>query len=85
MTSPVPVTPVPSPDPADAGQGIKKESKYGLAVQFALSILATAAIGYLGHLDLNTLPGWLTGAATLAVTTAIGYLTAYKTKNPVRY
>lgn len=80
MTNQTPPLPT---DPADTGAGLKKESKYGLAVQFALSILATAAIGYLGHLNLSTLPGWLTGAATLAVSTLIGYLTAYKTKNPV--
>lgn len=83
MTNQDPAIPV--TDPADAGQGLKKESKYGLAVQFGFSILATAIIGYLGNLDLSTLPGWLTGAATLAVSTVVGYLTAYRTKNPVRY
>lgn len=70
-----------SGDPADAGNGLKKESKYGLLVQFALSVLATAAIGWLGTLNLSTLPGWLTAAATMAISTAIGFLTAYKTKN----
>lgn len=70
-----------SGDPADAGNGLKKESKYGLAVQFVLSVLATAAIGWLGTLDLSTLPGWLTAAATMAVSTVVGYLVAYKTRN----
>ncbi len=70
------------PDQADLGNGVKRESKRALLVQFVLSIAATAAIGYLGTLDLSTLPGWLTGAATLAVSTAVGYLVAYKTKNP---
>lgn len=68
-------------DQADAGSGVKRESKYGLLVQFVLSVGATAAIGYLGNLDLSTLPGWLSGAGVLAVSTAIGFLTAYKTKN----
>ncbi len=68
-------------DQADAGNGVKKESKYGLLVQFVLSVGATAVIGYLTELDLSTLPGWLAGAATMAVSTAIGFLTAYKTKN----
>jgi len=70
-----------SGDPADNGNGLKKESKYGLAVQFVLSVLATGAIGWLGTLNLSTLPGWATAAATMAVSTVIGYLTAYKTKN----
>lgn len=68
-------------DSADAGNGVKPESRNALLTQFALSVAATAAIGYLGTLNLSTLPGWLTGAATLAVSTAIGFLTAYKTKN----
>jgi tetrahydromethanopterin S-methyltransferase subunit C len=71
-------------DEADAGNGIKRESKYGLAVQFVLSVLATGAIGYLGTLNVSTVPGWATAAVTLAVSTAIGYLTAYKTKNTPR-
>lgn len=70
-----------SGDPADNGSGVKKESKYGLAVQFVLSVLATGAIGYLTTLNLSTVPGWATAAATMAVSTVIGYLTAYKTKN----
>jgi hypothetical protein len=47
-------------DEADAGNGLKKESKYGLAVQFVLSVLATGAIGYLGTLNVSTVPGWAT-------------------------
>lgn len=70
-----------SGDPADNGNGVKKESKYGLLVQFVLSVGATAVIGFLTTLNLSTLPGWLTAAATMAVSTALGWLTAYKTKN----
>lgn len=68
-------------DKADAGNGVKKESKVGLAVQFGLSVLATGAIGWLGTLDMSTLPGWAAGAGVMAVSTAIAWLTAYKTKN----
>jgi hypothetical protein len=71
-------------DEADAGNGVKRESKYGLAVQFVLSVLATGAIGWLGTLDVSTVPGWATSATALAVSTAIGYLAAYKTKNRPR-
>jgi len=70
-----------SGDPADNGQGTKKESKVGLAVQFGLSVLATGAIGWLGDLDLSTLPGWAAGAGVMAVSGLIGYLSAFKTKN----
>lgn len=68
-------------DQADAGNGVKRESKYALLTQFALSVAATGAIGYLQTLNLSTLPGWAAGAATLAVSTAVGFLVAYKTKN----
>lgn len=66
---------------ADNGKGTKKESKVGLAVQFAVSVLLTALIGWLGNLDLSTLPGWALGAGTLAVSTVIGYASAWLTRN----
>lgn len=69
------------PDSADLGSGTKKESRYGLAVQFVLSVLATGAIGWLGTLNMSTLPGWAAGAGVMAVSGLIGWLTAYKTKN----
>ncbi len=69
-------------DQADRGFGVKRESKYALVTQFVLSVGATAAIGFLGQLDLSTVPGWLTGAATLAVSSLVSLLVAYKTKNP---
>ena len=70
-----------SGDPADNGNGVKKESKYALLTNFGLYLAATAAIGWLGTLNLSTLPGWLTGAATAGVSTALAWLVAYKTKN----
>lgn len=68
----------------DGSKSLASESKVGLAVQFALTGLATGAIGYLGNLDLSTLPGWATATATSAVATAIGLLSAYVKRNRVR-
>ena len=68
---------------SDGSGSVARESKFALLTQFALSVLATGAIGWLGTLNLSTLPGWATAAATLAVSTAVGFLTAYVTKNKV--
>lgn len=65
----------------DGSNSLAKESKVGLLVQFVLSVAATGALGWLADLDLSTVPGWLAGAAALAVTTVIGYLTAYVKSN----
>lgn len=73
-------------DQADVGNGTKKESRVGLAVSFVGGTLALAAIGYLTKLDLDSLPGWAAAAGTYAVSTGVGYLTAWKTKNaPAAY
>lgn len=65
----------------DGSKGTKKESKVGVAVTFVTSVVLTGAIGYLGNLDLSTLPGWAAGAGTLAVSSLIGYASAWLTKN----
>lgn len=65
----------------DGSHTLAKESKVGLAVQFVLAVVVTGAIGWLGDLDLSTLPGWAATAGTLAVTTLIGAGTAYLKKN----
>lgn len=70
-----------SGDPADNGNGLKKESKYGLLVSYIGSVLATGGIGWLTDLKLDSVPGWAATAVALAITGAIGALTAYKTKN----
>lgn len=51
---------------------------------FAASVLALGLAGWLGDLDLSTLPGWLIGAATVAASTMAGILTAWATKNRPR-
>lgn len=65
----------------DGSKSLAKESKAGLLVTFALTTAATAVLGYLNVLDLTTLPGWAAGAATYALTTVAGFLTAYVKKN----
>jgi hypothetical protein len=77
--------PVTSPETAgpqgDGFKSLAKESRAGLLTSFVLTLLATAALGALDTLDLTTLPGWLTGAATYGVTTLAGTLTAYLKRN----
>lgn len=70
-----------SSDPADNGKGTKKESKVGLVVTFVTQVALTGLIGWLGNLDLSTLPGWAAAAGTLAVSSLIGYAGAWLTKN----
>ncbi len=65
----------------DGSRSLAKESKVGVLVSFALTGLATGAIGYLGNLDVSTLPGWATSTVTAAVASAIGLLSAYVKKN----
>lgn len=65
----------------DGSKSLAKESKAGLLVTFVLTLAATAALGWLAQLDLSTVPGWLANAAALAVTTAVGFLTAYVKRN----
>lgn len=59
---------------------IDRDAKLGFVTSFALTVAATAALGALNALDLTTVPGWAAGAATYAVTTAIGALTTYIAK-----
>lgn len=65
----------------DGSKSLAKESKAGLLVQFALSVLITAGIGWLTQLDLSTLPGWAATAGGLAVSGLVGAGTAYLKRN----
>lgn len=65
----------------DGSKSLAKESKVGIFVTLALTALAQGAIGYLGDLDLSTLPGWAVGTATAAAAAVVGLLTAYVKKN----
>jgi hypothetical protein len=65
----------------DGSKSLAKESKVGVLVSFVTTAAVTGAIGYLGNLDLSTLPGWLTATATAAVAALIGLGSAYVKKN----
>ncbi len=50
----------------DGSQSLARESRFGLIIQFVLTVLATAVLGYATNLDLSTLPGWAAGAGVCA-------------------
>lgn len=65
----------------DGSKSLAKESKAGALVQFVLTAVVTGLIGWLGNLDLSTLPGWLTATATAGVAALIGLGSAWLKKN----
>lgn len=65
----------------DGSKSLAKESRFGIVTALVLTSLAQGAIGYLGELDLSTLPGWAVGTATAAVAAGVGLLTAYVKRN----
>jgi hypothetical protein len=67
-------------DSVSGRKSITRDAVIGQLTQYGLAVGATAALGALNALDLTTVPGWLAGAATLAVTTAAGFLTNYLAK-----
>lgn len=75
------------PNPINAGpagdgsKSLAKESKAGIAVQFALTVLATGLLGWLNDLDTSHWAGWWAATAVAAVSAAVGLLTAYLKRN----
>ena len=65
----------------DGSKSLASESKVGVVTTLVLTSLATGAIGYLGDLDLSTLPGWAVSTATAAVSSVVGLLAAYVKRN----
>lgn len=65
----------------DGSKSLAKESRVGIATTVVLTVLAQGAIGWLGDLDLSTLPGWAVSTATAGVAAVIGLLTAYLKRN----
>jgi hypothetical protein len=61
----------------DGSKQLDRDAVIGHVTAFVLTLGATAGLGALGELDLTHVPGWLQGAAVLAVTTATGVLTTY--------
>jgi uncharacterized membrane protein HdeD (DUF308 family) len=76
------VDPAQTSGPRADGSGIlNRESKFGLAVAFVTYAGADAVITALTHLNTDTWNGWWARIAQAAVATAIGLLTAWRTKN----
>lgn len=75
------------PNPINAGpagdgsKSLAKESKAGIAVQFALTVLATGLLGWLANLDTSHWTGWWAATAVAGVSAAVGLLTAYLKRN----
>lgn len=70
-----------TPDSADLGAGLKRESKFGLVVGFVSTAAVNGALDALTGLDTKGWHGWWVPLASAAIGTAAGLLTAYKTKN----
>ncbi len=67
----------------DGSKQLDRDAVIGQVTAFLLTVGATAGLGALGQLDLTNVPGWLQGAAVLAVTTMTGLLTTYLAKKRV--
>jgi hypothetical protein len=68
---------------SDGSKQLDRDAIVGQVTSFVLMVGATAALGALGQLDLATVPGWLQGAAVLAVGTVTGLLTTYLSKKNI--
>lgn len=66
---------------ADGSYSLSRSSRLGLITTAVLVAAAQGAIAWLGTLDLSTLPGYAVAVVTVAVSTAVGALTAYVAKN----
>ncbi len=64
----------------DGSNQLSRPSKLGILTSAITVALAQSGIAWLGTLNLSTVPGWAAGIATVAVSTAIGLLTAYVAK-----
>lgn len=75
------------PNPLNAGQAgdgsksLAKESKAGIAVQFAVTVGATGLLAWLDNLDTSHWSGWWAATAVAGVGAAGGLLAAYLKKN----
>lgn len=66
---------------SDGSKSLAKESKVGLAVSFALTLLATAGLSWLTNLDTSQWSGWWAAAGVSTVSTVAGLLSAYLKRN----
>jgi len=65
----------------DGSHALAKESKVGIAVQWALTVGATGVLAWLTDLDTSTWSGWWAGTAVAAAAGVSGLLTAWLKKN----
>jgi hypothetical protein len=65
----------------DGSKSLASESKVGIVVTFVLSTLGVGILGWLTNLDTSTWTGWWGAAATGAVASAIGLVSAYLKRN----
>ena|ERR1700750_588032 len=66
----------------DGSKNLLPESAWGHAVQLLISAIALAVAGWLGsNLPLDTLPGWATSFAAVALATVAGLLTSWAKSN----
>lgn len=75
------------PNPINAGpegdgsKSLAKESKTGVAVTFALTVLANGALVWLANLDTTQWSGWWAATAVSAVAAGVGLLSAWLKRN----
>lgn len=65
----------------DGSKSLAKESKVGAAVQWAVTILGTGALGWLANLDTSHWSGWWASVGVAGVGTVAGLITSYLKKN----
>lgn len=66
---------------ADGSKSLAKESKAGIGVQFALTVVATGLLAWLANLDTSHWTGWWAATAVAGVSALVGLLTAYLKRN----
>ena len=64
----------------DGKDELARDSKLGLAPNFIVGIVISAAIGGLTSIDTTTWSGWWVPFVTLGASTSLGALTAYKAR-----
>ncbi len=65
----------------DGSKSLAKESKVGVAVQLAVTIVATGALAWLTDLDTSHWSGWWAGTAVAAVGAVTGLVSAWLKRN----
>jgi fatty acid desaturase len=64
----------------DGKNELARDSRAGLATNFVVGVVVSAAIGGLTSIDTTTWSGWWVPFVTLGISTALGAATAYKVR-----